>query len=137
MVWHVEGKKTHQSLCVRGKREKRVLKVSVVEKAHSKPKHQNHSFSLFSFSSKTPKPTAISTIPIQAIMKVSKLFVFNKKHKTAVTPLFEMVFECCANSLVPQNTKHTTVEWCMTTMVLSICNEAPPTLNKGMGNTSP
>ena len=57
--------------------------------------------------------------------------------------LFEKGFECCVNSLLLQNTKHTTkhthmmVEWWMTTMVLPICNEAPLTLNKGKGNTSP
>ena len=40
-------------------------------------------------------------------------------------------------SLKPQTTQHMMAEWCMTTMALSICNETPPALDKGMGNTNP
>ena len=96
MVWHVEGKKTHQSLCVRGKREKRVLRVSVLEKAQSKQKHQNQLLFPFFLSSKTPKtdkPTTISTIPTYKLyMKVSKSIVLNKKCTTAMTSFLTNFF---------------------------------------------
>ena len=49
MAWHVEGQNTPITVCV-GKRERKgFLRVSVVEKAQSKPKHQNNTFSPFSF----------------------------------------------------------------------------------------
>ena len=67
-------------------------------------------------------------------MKVSKRNDKLKNHHNGCDPSFWNGFECCVNSLVHQNTNHThtMVEWCVTTMVLSICNEAPATLNKGM-----
>ena len=44
MVWHVEDQNTLITVCAGKKRRKGFLRVSVVEKAQSKPKHQNHSF---------------------------------------------------------------------------------------------
>ena len=70
-------------------------------------------------------------------MKVSKWNDKLKNHHNSCDLPFWNGFECCVNSLVPQTTKHMMVEWCITTMVLPICNEAPLTLNKGMGSTSP
>ena len=49
MVWHVEGQNTPITVCAGKRGRKGFLRVSVVEKAHSKPKHQNHSFPPFSF----------------------------------------------------------------------------------------
>ena len=40
MVWHVEGQNTPITVCAGKKGEKGFLRVSVVEKAHSKQKHQ-------------------------------------------------------------------------------------------------
>ena len=73
-------------------------------------------------------------------MKVSKGNDKLKKKTTttAVTPPLKKVLTVVSThlSLKTQNT-HTMVEWCMKTMVFPIFNEAPQTLNKGMGNTSP
>ena len=63
-----------------------------------------------------------------------------RKPPQRLWPLFLKWFWVLCQLSCPSKQKtntHTMVEWCMTTMVLSICNEAPPTLNKGKGNTSP
>ena len=72
MVWHVECQNTSITVCV-GKGD---LRVSVVEKAQSKPKTPKPLLFPFSFPSKTPKPTALSTIPIQTLYESVKMNSF-------------------------------------------------------------
>ena len=105
-MWHVEGQNTPTTVCAGEREEKRVFESQCFGKGSVKTKTQKPLLFPFFLSSKTNKPTAISTIPIQALMKVSKLIAFNNKHKTAVTPLFEMVLSVVSTllSLKPQNT---------------------------------
>ena len=139
MVWHLKGQNTPITVCVEKKGRKGVFESQCCGKGRGKTKTPKTApFPLFFLSSKTPKPTTLSTIFIQTLYENAKMDWFNKKHKTAVTPFFEMVLSVVSTlfSLKPQNTTHTMVEWWMTTMMLPICNELPPTPNKGMRNIS-
>ena len=111
MVWHVEGQNTPITVCA-GKRERKgFFESQCCGKGSVKNQNtKNHSFSLLTFLPKHQKPTALSTIPIQALMKVSKWIVFNNKHKTAVTPLFEMVLSV-VSTLLSLKTQNTHTPW--------------------------
>ena len=88
MVWHVEGQNTPITVCAGKRGEKGFLRVSVVEKAQSKPKHQNPLLFSFSLSSETPNNVLFfQQFLYKQFMKVSKgNDKLKKTTTTAVTP---------------------------------------------------